>query len=141
MGGSLRECRDCTVIRNPADTTKCKSAQKAEAQHTERDTIEQKEQFNHYLFLLDDMKGETPEEVPVIAQTHGPVERQRRAPPLLSTYINQFSELLSPYFYFSIFSSFSFRPFRHTAHFFLLAPFPNSIFRIVLAIQLATGQK
>ena len=63
----MRERRDCTVIRNPADTTKCKSALKAEAQHTERDTIEQKEQFNHYLFLLDDMKGGAPDEAPVTA--------------------------------------------------------------------------
>ena len=75
-----------------------------------------------FAFPLDDMKGGGLDDD---SMEHGTVERQLRAPPLISEIFSIFSSTFSCLdFYFSTFSSFFFRPF-HTAQLLLLEPFSD----------------
>ena len=88
-------------------------------------SLSRKSSTTFFDFLLDDMKGGEPDEPSMTARTWA-----SRAPTARSTiafYVQRstFSQLLSPYFCFSIFSSSSFRPFRNTAHSFCSNPFSD----------------
>ena len=108
MGGPLRECEDCTVIRTKSRRVRKVTRQPSESKHERARHREHFEQHDNYHSLLDSMKGGAPVDLNM-----GQSKRRLRAPPSI---FQQFftSILFRLYFCFSFSSSFSFRHF-HTA--------------------------
>ena len=120
MGGPLRECEDCTVIRTKSRRVRKVTRQPSESKHERARHREHFEQHDNYHSLLDSMKGGAPVDLNM-----GQSKRRLGAPPLFSAIFS--SQFFRLHFYFSFSSSFSFRHF-HTAHLFLLALFSIFIF-------------
>ena len=106
MGGPLRECEDCIVIRTKSRRERKVTRQPSESKHERARHREHFEQHDNYHSLLDSMKGGAPVDLNM-----GQSKRRLCAPPSLSAIF--LLSILSSSFLLFIFLLFLFSPFSH----------------------------